>query len=259
VLSTLRMKNIIALIALLWLSLPTLFAQTDSSVVYLNKDDAETIKETAYKKGVFTKKDDLWHGKVVYVKNGQLQSEGDYHENNFTKPEGNFTNYNEDGTVYWTASYANGIATERTYYYKKGNRKSWIKYGEKTEQKAWDESGKELRNYVVEKEAHFKGGAEGWGKYLQKHLNGDVAAQSGAPAGQYQVKVQFIVSKEGVVSNVKAVEIPKLCKACGAEAVNVILASPEWEPAVQNNEPTKFQAIQYVTFVVEESRKAKRG
>jgi periplasmic protein TonB len=71
--------------------------------------------------------------------------------------------------------------------------------------------------------------------------------------------VQFIVSKEGTVSNVKAVEVPKACKPCGADAVNTIMASPDWEPAIQNNEPVKYQAIQYVTFVVEEAKKGKRG
>jgi hypothetical protein len=253
------MKNILTLIAFLGISSTSLFAQTDSLVQYYNKDGIETTKENAYQKCVFTRKGNLWHGKVVYVKNGRLQSEGDYLETNFSKPEGNFNNYNEDGSLASIASYANGKALDRTYFYKSGNKKAWIKYGEKNEQKAWDESGKELKNFVVEKEARFKGGADGWRKFLEKHLNSDVANQSGAPAGQYQVKVQFIVSKEGTVSNVKAVEVPKACKPCGADAVNTIMASPDWEPAIQNNEPVKYQAIQYVTFVVEEAKKGKRG
>ncbi len=82
--------------------------------------------------------------------------------------------------------------------------KLWISYkGEQNEQKGWDETGKEIRGFVVEREARFKGGAESWKKFLEKNLNANVAAASGAAAGQYQVKVQFIVSKEGYLSNVK--------------------------------------------------------
>jgi hypothetical protein len=71
----------------------------------------------------------------------------------------------------------------------------------------------------------------------------------------YPVKVQFIVSKEGYVSNVKAIEIPADCKACAKEAVAVLTASPAWEPAIQNNVPVIYQAIQHITFQVAEGRK----
>ena len=104
----------------------------------------------------------------------------------------------------------------------------------------------------VEKEAKFPGGMEGWKRYLERNLNANVAADDGAPTGNYTVKVQFIVDKEGGISNVQAIEIPKACPSCGPEAVKVIKKGPKWEPAVQNGRNVIYQAIQYVTFQVAE-------
>ncbi len=78
------------------------------------------------------------------------------------------------------------------------------------------------------KGAGFKGGPNGWKKYLEKHLNANVAADAGAPQGEYSVEVTFKVSPQGYVSNVRAKSVPAQCKPCGNEAVQVILNSPEW-------------------------------
>jgi protein TonB len=104
----------------------------------------------------------------------------------------------------------------------------------------------------VEKEAKFPGGPEGWRKYLERNLDANVAANDGAPTGNYQVKVQFIVDKEGNISNVQAIDVPKACPSCGPEAVKVIKKGPKWEPAVQNGRNVIYQAIQFITFIVAE-------
>ena len=106
--------------------------------------------------------------------------------------------------------------------------------------------------YKVEKEAKFPGGMEAWKKYLERYLNPNVAADDGAPMGNYTVKVQFIVNREGAISNVEAIEVPKACPGCGPEAVKVIKKGPSWEPAVQNGRKVIFQAVQYITFQVAE-------
>jgi periplasmic protein TonB len=104
----------------------------------------------------------------------------------------------------------------------------------------------------VEKEAKFPGGPEAWRKYLERNLNANVAAEDGAPAGNYTVKVQFIVDKNGSISNVQAIEVPKVCPSCGEEAVKIIKKGGAWEPAIQNGRPVTYQAIQFVTFKVAE-------
>jgi protein TonB len=104
----------------------------------------------------------------------------------------------------------------------------------------------------VEKEAKFPGGMEGWKRYLERNLDAQVASNDGAPTGNYTVKVQFIVDKQGNISNVQAIEVPKACPSCGPEAVKVIKKGPKWEPAVQNGRNVIYQAIQFVTFQVAE-------
>ena len=106
--------------------------------------------------------------------------------------------------------------------------------------------------YKVEKEAKFPGGLEAWKKYLERNLNANVAADDGAPVGYYIVRVQFIVDKEGNISNVQAIEVPKACPDCGAEAVKIIQKGPRWEAAVQNGRKVNYQAVQVVTFQVAE-------
>jgi protein TonB len=102
----------------------------------------------------------------------------------------------------------------------------------------------------VEKEAKFPGGQAAWVKYLERNLNANVAADDGAPAGNYTVRVQFIVDKEGNISNVQSIDVPKACPSCGPEAVKVIKRGPKWDPAVQNGRNVIYQAVQHITFQV---------
>jgi len=104
----------------------------------------------------------------------------------------------------------------------------------------------------VEKEAQFPGGMEAWKRYLERNLNANVAADDGAAIGNYTVKVQFIVDKEGGISNVQAIEVPPACPGCGPEAVKVIKKGPKWEPAIQNGRNVIYQAVQFITFQVAE-------
>ncbi len=101
-------------------------------------------------------------------------------------------------------------------------------------------------NTKVEQPAKFPGGDEAWKRYLERNLNTKVSA----PKGVYTVHVQFIVNKDGSISNVKA-EAPKDCQACGQEAENLIRKGPKWEPAVQNGRNVVYQAVKDITFNVD--------
>jgi protein TonB len=70
--------------------------------------------------------------------------------------------------------------------------------------------------------------------------------------GNYTVKLQFVVDRNGSISDVKAIEIPAACKGCGAEAIKVIERGPKWEPAIQNGKKVIYQAVQFITFQVSE-------
>ncbi len=101
----------------------------------------------------------------------------------------------------------------------------------------------------VEIEASFKGGESAWRKYLERNLNASTPVENGAPEGTYTVWVQFVVDREGAISDVKA----QTSHGYGMEqeAVKVISKGPKWEPAVQNGRKVKAYRKQPITFVVQ--------
>jgi protein TonB len=102
----------------------------------------------------------------------------------------------------------------------------------------------------VEVEAAFPGGDAAWRKFLERNLRGDVASEAGAPAGSYTVWVQFVVDKEGNVSDVKALTNHGF--GMEDEAVRVIKKGPQWKPAIQNGRNVKAYRKQPITFQIEE-------
>jgi periplasmic protein TonB len=112
------------------------------------------------------------------------------------------------------------------------------------------EAPKEDENKVftkVEIEASFAGD---WASFLKRNLNADVAVNGGAPPGTYQVIVQFIVDKEGNVSDVKA--LTNHGYGMEEEAMRAIKKAPKWNPAVQNGRQVKAYRKQPITFIVSE-------
>lgn len=102
----------------------------------------------------------------------------------------------------------------------------------------------------VEVEASFKGGEKEWRRYLERNLDANTPVENGAPAGSYTVVVQFIVDKEGKISDVKA--LTNHGYGMEEEAVKIIRKGPDWVPAVQNGRNVKAYRKQPITFVVSE-------
>lgn len=99
----------------------------------------------------------------------------------------------------------------------------------------------------VEKEAEYEGN---WLRFLEKNLNGNVAGESGAPAGTYTVIIQFVVDVDGSLSNIVALSD----KGYGLEqeAIRVLKQSKKWKPAIQNGRQVKAYRTQPITFVLDE-------
>jgi len=96
----------------------------------------------------------------------------------------------------------------------------------------------------VEIESSYPGGPAAWQRFLHKNLRfPDEASENGVSG---TVIVQFIVDKDGNVSNVEAISGPQELRA---EAIRVIKKSGQWTPAIQNgnkvrsykNQPLGFQ------------------
>ena len=114
-----------------------------------------------------------------------------------------------------------------------------------------EEKKEEDENKIFEKveiEASFKGGEGAWRKYLERNLNGNTPVDNGAPEGTYTVYVQFVVSKDGSISDVR----PLTNHGYGMEqeAVRVIKKGPAWTPAVQNGRSVNAYRKQPITFQV---------
>jgi len=103
---------------------------------------------------------------------------------------------------------------------------------------------------AVEKEAAFPGGDVGWRKFLEKNLNPNTPVDNGAPVGLYTVMVQFVVDKEGKVSDIKAVT--QIGYGMEQEVLRIIRQSGAWEPAMVGGSPVAAYRKQPVVFMVEE-------
>lgn len=102
----------------------------------------------------------------------------------------------------------------------------------------------------VEIEAEFPGGLGAWSRYLHKTLNSNAPIDNGAPSGSYTIMVQFIVDKQGNISDVKA--LTNHGYGMEEEAIRVIRRGPSWTPAIQNGNKVNAYRKQPVTFIVAE-------
>lgn len=97
---------------------------------------------------------------------------------------------------------------------------------------------------TAENPAEFPGGQIEWLRYLQKNLRYPEDAIESRITGK--VLVQFIVDKEGNISDVKALNDPG--EGLAAEAVRIIKKGPKWKPAEQNGRKVIYRHIQAITF-----------
>jgi protein TonB len=100
----------------------------------------------------------------------------------------------------------------------------------------------------VQQPAIFPGGNQAWGNYLEKSLHSDVPVKKGAPSGIYKVRVSFVVSKNGDVSDVRSENDPGYGTA--SEAERVIQSGPKWDPAIQNGRKVNCRQKQLIIFQV---------
>jgi protein TonB len=98
----------------------------------------------------------------------------------------------------------------------------------------------------VEIESDYPGGPAAWQRYLLKTLHYPDEAVNSEIQGD--VVVQFIVDKEGMVSDVEAISGPNELRD---EAVRVIKRSGKWIPAIQNGRQVKSYKKQPIKFRLE--------
>jgi periplasmic protein TonB len=98
----------------------------------------------------------------------------------------------------------------------------------------------------VEIPSEYPGGPAAWQRFLSRNLRFSQQAVDEFIEGT--VVVQFIVDKDGLVSDVEAVSGPAELRA---EAVRVIKKSGKWTPAIQNGRQVRSYKKQPITFRLE--------
>jgi len=97
---------------------------------------------------------------------------------------------------------------------------------------------------VVEQMPEFPGGMEALMKYLQESVKYPKEAFEKGIQGR--VVVQFVIEKDGSISEVKVVK--KVNEHLDAEAVRVVNAMPKWKPGKQKGETVRVKYTLPVTF-----------
>lgn len=88
---------------------------------------------------------------------------------------------------------------------------------------------------VVENDPEFPGGAEAMYKYLAQNIKYPQLARENNITGR--VYLQFVVEKDGSVTNVKVMR--DIGGGCGAEAVRVVKSMPKWTPGKQRGKAVR--------------------
>jgi murein L,D-transpeptidase YafK len=92
----------------------------------------------------------------------------------------------------------------------------------------------------------FKGGTEGYTKYLEK-LGRDMASKLPEGVKKSYVQVEFIVDKDGVPTNFKVLKGPK-----DEDFADLLIVEmekmPEWKPALLNDKPVAKKMVQTITI-----------
>lgn len=112
---------------------------------------------------------------------------------------------------------------------------------------------------IVHEPAQFPGGIEFYYDYLTMQLRYPKSAQKSGIQGR--VFVQFIVEKDGAITNAKVVK--GIGGGCDEEALRVIQSMPNWNPGRVEGQPVRQKMMQNVQFIiynaVKKSKKKRKG
>ena len=142
---------------------------------------------------------------------------------------------------HFNADTSNGILFINTKEYVKNGKKEVVDVAVK---KSEEEAEPEGAFDVVEQMPEFPGGAAGMMKFIAENVKYPEEAYSKGIEGR--VLVQFIIEKDGSVTNVKVIK--KVNDAIDAEAVRVVKAMPKWKPGKQNGREVRVKYTIPVIF-----------
>lgn len=240
-------KNIVLPVCLLLACM----AARSQKIYYYDSSWVKTTPDKAFLKVEVTT-NDLVNYKRFYMSTGKLHSEINYKDTAYKNPVGIARSFYKDGELLDSSFYNDQSEKVYSYhYFENGRLRGESHYDPSTKKenvKGYDSTGKEISGFILEQEAEFKGGQDGWRNHIVKNLNPNVPVKKKAEEGTYKVIIRFIVSPDGSLSDIS----PETSLGYGMEeeAIRVIKKSPRWNPAIQYNRPVKAYRRQPITFVV---------
>jgi TonB family protein len=196
---------------------------------------------------------------TTYYKNGQLESEGQYVSD---KPAGTWKYYHKNGQQSDEERYDEGnhfhiqhwdevgVAqlTNGTGIYSVDFEES-VSYRDIVDQKLIcsyriSKALGDTTYTVVEETAEYDGGIEGFYKYLGQNVRYPKTAKRAGVQGK--AFVEFVIDKDGSVTNVKVLKGPGA--GIDEEAVRVIQSSKKWKPGIVRGKPVRQIMVLPISF-----------
>jgi TonB family protein len=103
---------------------------------------------------------------------------------------------------------------------------------------------------VVEALPAFEGGMDAFYRYVANEIKYPLLARKTGVEGR--VDVQFVVEKDGSLSDVKAIN--GIGAGCDAEAVRVVQNAPRFMPGTQQGKPVRVQMVMPIIFKLNEDK-----
>jgi TonB family protein len=248
------MKNLTLLTFLLAGAMSELTAQSQDTIYYDSFWKETTASQASYYR-VRSRQQDGWLVTDYYL-TGKPQMKGGYADDSSHIRQGEYVWFDSSGKVSHRCIYVNNkLNGPETYYYSTGRVQmsgneqddeyegEWTGYypSGKISAKAKFANGKQISgDFYLEngspnksitefhRNASFPNGVAGWARFLNKTLRYPDTAVDREIQGT--VYVQFLVSKEGKVSDLRVVQ--SVDRFLDEEALRVMRRSPDWQPAI---------------------------
>ena len=238
------------ILATIILALCSLYGASQTVTKYYDDHGSEVPADKAVYYAKFVKDGELYQCTTYWKDNDALRGKATYPDTTLSSPDGTLVTYDKKGRLEDSIFYSEGKIDFSYRYYPNGQVAVHyhLPYN-KTEgvTETFDENGKKINNFIMAREAEFKGGESAWQAYLKKSIDKDFAVRRDKDGTFPSVEVGFTIDEEGQVTN------PKITRSSGfknvdKDALRVISDSPKWSPAISYNKAIKANKVQTVMY-----------
>ncbi len=224
-----------------------LYAQKDTILFYQDKCGIKCKEDSAFYYCKIYRKKKNWVKEVFFTKTNTLNVKSFYSDKACDNLNGTTTVFINDSVINYSMEFLDNHPISKTWYYANGAKKAYMSFDYNITQ-SWDSMGKELKNTILEKDAKPIDAA--WGKYVMEQVDQRISKKEKIHHGVYAVQVNFVVDTLGKIVNVLPLEVPKDCKSCTSEIIEILTTSPNWEPAMKNNNYIPFLTRRSIYFEI---------